>query len=251
MKIATWNVNGLRAVCGKGFVESFERLDADILCLQETKLQAGQIDLSLEGYESYWSYAERKGYSGTAIFTRRKPDSVVEGVDTPGMNGEGRVLTADFGTFYVVDIYSPNSQSELARIDYRLRWEEALRRHVARLDADKPVLLCGDMNVARHPIDLYRPESNEGSAGYSAQERDAFEQLLGSGFTDLYRMMYPDRTEAYTWWSYMRRAREKNHGWRIDYILASDRISPLVRQVTIHSDITGSDHCPVSADLAL
>jgi exodeoxyribonuclease-3 len=249
MKLVSWNVNGLRACCGKGFVESLEQLDADCVCLQETKLQEGQIDLSIDGYESYWNYAEKKGYSGVAVFTRRKPLSVTRGIGIDKHDHEGRVLTLDMGDFYLVAVYVPNSQDGLKRLDYRMEWEDDFRAYVKGLDAEKPVVVCGDLNVAHKEIDLKNPKTNRMNAGFTDEERGKFTELLGAGFVDTYRHFYPERTEAYSWWSYRFKAREKNAGWRIDYFVISERLLPRLRAAEIHSDIYGSDHCPVSIEL--
>lgn len=240
MKYISWNVNGLRAVCGKGFREIFASLDADAVCLQETKLQAGQIDLAFPGYESYWNYADRKGYSGTAVFTRHHPLSV-----TCSDEGEGRLITLEFESHYLVCCYTPNAQDGLKRLDYRMAWEDRLREHLLRLDAHKPVVYCGDLNVAHEEIDLKNPKSNRGNAGFSDEERDKMTRLLASGFTDTFRHFYPTLEGAYSWWSYRFRAREKNAGWRIDYFITSRRLDPQLRSAAILGEIMGSDHCPV------
>lgn len=245
MKFISWNVNGLRACVDKGFKESFEKLDADFFCLQETKLQAGQIDIAFEGYESYWSYAEKKGYSGTAIFTRHKPLSVTCGIGLPWADSEGRVITLEMPDFYLVTVYSPNSQDELRRLDLRMEWEEAFRRHLLALDARKPVVVCGDLNVAHQEIDLKNPKTNRRNAGFTDEEREKFGTLLESGLTDTFRFFNPDLEGVYSWWSYRFRAREKNAGWRIDYFLVSNRLQPQLRSAAIHNEIYGSDHCPV------
>lgn len=245
MKFISWNVNGLRACVDKGFKESFEKLDADFFCLQETKLQAGQIDIAFEGYESYWSYAEKKGYSGTAIFTRHKPLSVTCGIGLPWADSEGRAITLEMPDFYLVTVYSPNSQDELRRLDLRMEWEEAFRRHLLALDARKPVVVCGDLNVAHLEIDLKNPKTNRRNAGFTDEEREKFGTLLESGLTDTFRFFNPDLEGAYSWWSYRFRAREKNAGWRIDYFLVSSRLQPQLRSAAIHNEIYGSDHCPV------
>lgn len=251
MKFISWNVNGLRACMGKGFMESFNALNADFFCLQETKMQAGQLELDLPGYEQYWNFAQKKGYSGTAIFTRHKPLAVNYGVGVEELDTEGRLITLEYENFYLVTCYTPNAQRELARIDHRLRWEEALRAYLVSLDQRKPVVYCGDLNVAHNEIDLKNPKSNRGSAGFSDEERGAFSQLLESGFTDTFRYLYPDRTDAYSWWSYMFSAREKNVGWRIDYFVVSNTIASTITEATIHSEIYGSDHCPVGLELSL
>ena len=245
MKLISWNVNGLRAVMGKGFDESMAALDADVICLQETKVQAGQAEVTLPGYHQYWNYAEKKGYSGTAIFTRREPQAVRYGMDLPEHDGEGRVITLDMGNFHLLTVYTPNSQRELTRLDYRMAWEDAFRAYVLGLEEDKPVILCGDMNVAHQPIDLKNPKTNENNAGFTRQERDKMTQLLDSGYIDTFRHFHPEETGAYSWWSYMYHAREKNAGWRIDYFLASRRLEDKLVSACIHPEIMGSDHCPV------
>ncbi|MBQ7345067.1 MAG: exodeoxyribonuclease III [Oscillospiraceae bacterium] len=249
MRFVSWNVNGLRACVNKGFLDRFRELDADFFCLQETKLQEGQIDLDLPGYHQYWCYAQKKGYSGTAIFTRYEPQSVTYGLGTPELDTEGRVICLEYPEFYLVTCYTPNAQRGLARIDHRLRWEEAFRGYLKELDAKKPVIICGDLNVAHKEIDLKNPGSNRGNAGFSDEERSAFSALLDSGFTDTFRHLYPDKTGAYSWWSYMYNARANNAGWRIDYFLVSDRLKEQIYDATIHPDIMGSDHCPVGLDL--
>ena len=245
LKFISWNVNGLRAVVGKNFLEAFSSLDADFFSLQETKLQEGQIDLQIPGYYSYWNYAEKKGYSGTAIFTRREPQGVRYGMDLPEHDGEGRVITLDMGNFYLLTVYTPNSQRELTRLDYRMAWEDAFRAYVLGLEKDKPVILCGDMNVAHQPIDLKNPKTNVNNAGFTQQERDKMTLLLDSGYIDTFRHFHPEETGAYSWWSYMYHAREKNAGWRIDYFLASRRLEDRLVSACIHPEIMGSDHCPV------
>ena len=245
MKLISWNVNGLRAVMGKGFDESIAALDADVICLQETKVQAGQAEVTLPGYHQYWNYAEKKGYSGTAIFTRREPVSVRYGMDLPEHDGEGRVITLDMGNFYLLTVYTPNSQRELTRLDYRMAWEDAFRAYVLGLEKDKPVILCGDMNVAHKPINLKNPKTNVNNAGFTQQERDKMTLLLDSGYIDTFRHFHPEETGAYSWWSYMYHAREKNAGWRIDYFLASRRLEDKLVSACIHPEIMGSDHCPV------
>ena len=245
MKLISWNVNGLRAVMGKGFDESIAALDADVICLQETKVQAGQAEVTLPGYHQYWNYAEKKGYSGTAIFTRREPQGVRYGMDLPEHDGEGRVITLDMGNFYLLTVYTPNSQRELTRLDYRMAWEDAFRAYVLGLEKDKPVILCGDMNVAHKPIDLKNPKTNVNNAGFTQQERDKMTLLLDSGYIDTFRHFHPEETGAYSWWSYMFHAREKNAGWRIDYFLASRKLEDRLVSACIHPEIMGSDHCPV------
>ena len=245
MRIVTWNVNGLRACLGKGFLDFFRAADADVLCLQETKLQPDQIQLELPGYALYWNSAEKKGYSGTAVFTRVPPLSVACGIGVEEHDHEGRVITAEFADFYLVCCYTPNAQEGLARIDYRMAWEDAFRDYLLGLDRVKPVVLCGDLNVAHQEIDLKNPKTNRGNAGFSDQEREKMTKLLGSGFTDTFRALYPDKTGAYTWWSYRFSARKNNAGWRIDYFIVSDRLMGRVEDQIIHSEVTGSDHCPV------
>ncbi|MCD7755607.1 MAG: exodeoxyribonuclease III [Firmicutes bacterium] len=251
MRMISWNVNGLRACIQKGFLDFFAQIDADIFCLQETKLQPGQLELELPGYRQYWCYAEKKGYSGTAIFTRHAPISDTRGIGIAELDTEGRVITLEYPDFYMVTCYTPNAQRGLARIDHRMKWEDAFRDYVVGLDARKPVVLCGDLNVAHQEIDLKNPGSNRGNAGFSDQERGAFTHLLASGFTDTFRFLNPTATGAYTWWSYMFNARANNAGWRIDYFLVSDRLQGAVRAAPIHADILGSDHCPVELDIAL
>ena len=249
MRFVSWNVNGLRACMQKGFMDHFTEFDADFFCLQETKLQEGQIQLELAGYTQYWCYAEKKGYSGTAIFTRHAPLSVQYGIGVPELDTEGRVITLEYSNFYMVTCYTPNAQRELARIDHRMAWEDAFRDYLMALDEKKPVILCGDLNVAHQEIDLKNPASNRGNAGFSDQERGAFSRLLESGFTDSFRHLHPTVTGAYSWWSYMFKAREKNVGWRIDYFVVSDRLKDQIQSAAIHPEVMGSDHCPVSLEL--
>ena len=244
-KFISWNVNGIRACVQKGFMESFAELDADIFCLQETKLQAGQIELDLPGYHQYWNYAEKKGYSGTAVFTKQEPVSVFLGMDKPEHDTEGRLITLEFENFYFVGCYTPNAQDGLKRIDYRMKWEDDLRDYLSSLSANKPVVYCGDLNVAHNEIDLKNPKSNRGNAGFSDEEREKFSQLLAAGFTDSFRYLYPDVEGAYSWWSYRFQARAKNAGWRIDYFVVSDYIKDKIIDSKIHPEIFGSDHCPV------
>ena len=251
MKLVSWNVNGLRACLGKGFPEFFDACGADVFCLQETKLQPGQLELDLPGYHQYWNYAQKKGYSGTAVFTREEPLSVAMGMDLPEHDGEGRVITCEFPQFYLVTCYTPNAQRGLTRLDYRMAWEDAFRDYLVSLDRTKPVVLCGDLNVAHQEIDLKNPKPNRGNAGFTDEERGKFTQLLESGFTDTFRHLYPDRTGAYTWWSYMYNARANNAGWRIDYFVISDRLCPALGDSLIHSSVMGSDHCPVELILNL
>ena len=247
LKFISWNVNGLRACAGKGFGETFKQLDADFFCLQETKLQEGQIDLSFEGYDSYWDYADKKGYSGTAIFTRHKPLAVTRGLGIDEHDHEGRAVTLEMDRFFLVTVYVPNAQGELRRLDYRMTWDDALRRYLTDLDRRKPVIVCGDMNVAHKEIDLKNPKTNRRNPGFTDEERGKFSELLDAGFTATFRHFYPDLTDVYSWWSYRFRAREKNTGWRIDYFLASDRLVPALESAAIHTEIYGSDHCPVEA----
>ena len=249
MKFISWNVNGLRACVQKGFADFFAEADADFFCLQETKLQAGQIDLSFPGYCQHWSYAEKKGYSGTAIFAKEEPISATQGLGIPELDTEGRVITLEYRDFYLVTCYTPNAQRGLARLDHRLKWDEAFRNYLMGLDAKKPVILCGDLNVAHKEIDLKNPGSNRGNAGFSDEERESFSRLLSCGFTDTFRQLNPDTTGAYTWWSYMFNARANNAGWRIDYFLVSDRLAHKISATPIYSDILGSDHCPVGLSL--
>lgn len=251
MKFISWNVNGLRACEGKGFRDIFKELDADFFCLQETKLQEGQIDLQFPGYESYWDYAEKKGYSGTAIFTRHKPLSVSRGLGIDAHDHEGRAVTLEFEQFYLVTVYVPNSQDGLRRLDYRMAWEDDFRAYLKSLDERKPVVVCGDLNVAHQEIDLKNPKSNRRNAGFTDEEREKFSLLLEAGFTDTFRYFYPDKEEIYSWWSYRFKAREKNAGWRIDYFLASNRLQPQLRSAAIHTEIFGSDHCPVEVNIDL
>ena len=245
MKLISWNVNGLRAALGKDFMASFQALDADVFCLQETKLQAGQHDLDLPGYHQYWNYAEKKGYSGTAIFTKQEPLSVRYGIGVEEHDHEGRVITLDMGDFWLITVYTPNAQRELTRLDYRMTWEDAFLNYLRTLDAEKPVIFCGDLNVAHKEIDLKNPKSNQRNAGFTQEERDKMSALLAAGFTDTYRYFYPDKTGAYSWWSYMFHAREKNAGWRIDYFITSNRLQERLVSADIHAEIMGSDHCPV------
>lgn len=249
MKLISWNVNGLRAIMGKNFMEFFEAADADIFCLQETKLQAGQIEMDLPGYHQYWNYAEKKGYSGTAIFTKKEPIDVRYGIDIEEHDKEGRVITLEFMDFYMVDVYTPNSQNELARLDYRMTWEDAFRDYLCELRKTKPVIVTGDMNVAHEEIDLKNPKSNRRNAGFTDEERGKMTALLKSGFIDTFRYFYPDLTEVYSWWSYRFKARERNSGWRIDYFLVSEELKDRLEDAKIHTEVTGSDHCPVELDL--
>ena len=249
MKMISWNVNGLRAVVGKGFVDIFNSLDADIFCLQETKLQEGQIDLSFDGYEQYWNYAVKKGYSGTAVFTRVQPLSVSYGLDIEEHDQEGRVITLEFDKFYLVNVYTPNSKDGLARIDYRMQWEDDFRVYLKKLEENKPVVVCGDLNVAHTEIDLKNPKTNRNNAGFSDQERGKMTELLDAGFIDTFRYFYPDVTGAYSWWSYRFNARKNNAGWRIDYFLVSESLKDELKGASILNDIYGSDHCPVMLEI--
>lgn len=245
MKLISWNVNGLRACVGKNFMEDFKTLDADVFCLQETKLQEGQIDLDLPGYFQYWNYAEKKGYSGTAIFTKKEPVSVTYGIGVEEHDHEGRVITLEYEDFYMITVYTPNSQNELKRLDYRMTWEDAFRDYLNGLAKNKGVIVCGDMNVAHKEIDLKNPKTNHNNAGFTDEERNKMTELLESGFVDSFRHFYPDQTEIYSWWSYRFHAREKNSGWRIDYFLVSENYKEHMKSAKIHTDIYGSDHCPV------
>ena len=245
LKMISWNVNGIRACVTKGFLDSFRELDADIFCLQETKLQQGQIELPLDGYHQYWNYAEKKGYSGTAIFTKEKPLSFFYGMDIPHHDAEGRLITLEFEKFYFVTCYTPNAQDGLKRLDYRMDWEDCFRDYLVSLNKTKPVIICGDLNVAHNEIDLKNPKSNRGNAGFSDEEREKFSHLLEAGFTDSFRYLYPDTEGAYSWWSYRFKAREKNAGWRIDYFLVSNRLCQRMQNASILNEIFGSDHCPV------
>ena len=249
MKLISWNVNGFRAILGKGFADIFEGFGADVVCLQETKMQPGQAEFSPPGYHQYWYSAEKKGYSGTAVFTRMEPLSVRYGIGKEEHSHEGRAITLEYPDFYLVNLYVPNSQNELARIDYRMQWEDDLRRYLQKLDAEKPVILCGDLNVAHEDIDLKNPGPNRGAAGFSDQERGKLNELLAAGFTDSFRYLYPDATGMYSWWSMRFRARERNAGWRIDYFLVSDRLAPQIKKAEILMDVQGSDHCPVLLEL--
>lgn len=251
MKLISWNVNGLRACVKKGFGEAFGALDADIFCIQESKLQEGQIDLDLDGYEQYWNYAEKKGYSGTAVFTKHTPLSAKNGIGIPEHDKEGRVITLEYDNFYLVCCYTPNSQQQLARLDYRMEWEDAFREYLHSLDAKKPLILCGDLNVAHEEIDLKNPKTNRRNAGFTDEERGKMSVLLDSGFTDTFRHFYPDATGIYSWWSYRFKAREKNAGWRIDYFITSNRLDDRLMDAKIHTDILGSDHCPVELTIDL
>ncbi len=245
MKFISWNVNGLRAVFGKGFPDIIKELDADFVCLQETKMQAGQLDAELPTYTSYWNFAEKKGYSGTAIYTRHEPLSVAYGIDIPEHDTEGRVITLEYPDFYLVTVYVPNSQDDLRRLEYRVTWEDAFRAYLGELDKKKPVIVCGDLNVAHKEIDLKNPKSNRRNAGFTDEERGKFQELLDAGFVDTFRHFYPDQRDIYSWWSYRFKARERNSGWRIDYFVTSERLVPRLTSAKIHTEIYGSDHCPV------
>lgn len=249
MKFISWNVNGLRAVMGKGFLDSFNSLDADFFCLQETKMQAGQLDLVLPGYRDYWNYAEKKGYSGTAVFTKHEPLSVSYGIGFPELDSEGRVITLEYESFYLVTCYTPNSQDGLKRLDTRMQWDDKFREYLIELDKSKSVIACGDLNVAHREIDLKNPKTNRKNPGFTDEEREKFSALLDCGFTDCFRHLHPDTEGAYSWWSYRFHAREKNAGWRIDYHVISNRLADKLHQASIHNDIYGSDHCPVSIEL--
>ena len=249
MRLISWNVNGIRACAEKGFLDFFNTIDADVFCLQETKLQAGQIDLPLEGYHQYWNYAEKKGYSGTALFSKVEPLNVTYGIGIEEHDHEGRVITAEYADFYVVTVYTPNSQDELKRLDYRMQWETDFKSYLKKLDANKPVMVCGDLNVAHQEIDLKNPKSNRRNAGFTDEERGKMTELLSDGFVDTFRHFYPDQKDIYSWWSYRFQARSKNAGWRIDYFLASDALKDRLVDAKIHTDILGSDHCPVELEI--
>ena len=249
MRFISWNVNGLRACMQKGFWDAFINLDADFFCLQETKLQEGQVNVSLDGYYQYWNYAQKKGYSGTAIFTKHEPISVRYGMEIPDLDTEGRLITLEYADFYLVTCYTPNSQRELARLEFRMTWEQAFADYLSKLNTMKPVIICGDLNVAHQEIDLKNPKANRGSAGFSDEERACFSSLLQRGFVDTFRYLYPDTTGVYSWWSYMFKARQNNAGWRIDYFLVSDTLKERITAASIHTDVFGSDHCPVSLEL--
>ena len=249
LKLISWNVNGIRACCDKGFRESFKELDADFFCLQETKMQEGQLDLQFEGYQSYWNYAEKKGYSGTAIFTRHQPLSVTYGIGVEEHDHEGRVITLEMENFYLITVYTPNSQDGLKRLDYRMTWEDDFLAYLKKLEEKKPVVVCGDLNVAHQEIDLKNPKSNRKNAGFTDEERAKFSRWLEAGFTDTFRYFYPEQKDIYSWWSYRFKARERNAGWRIDYFLVSERLLPRIAAAEIHGEIFGSDHCPVLIEL--
>jgi exodeoxyribonuclease-3 len=249
MRLISWNVNGLRACVKKGFLKYFKEVDADIFCIQETKLQEGQIDLDLGGYYDYWNYAEKKGYSGTAVFTKDKPLSIKYGLGIDEHDNEGRAITLEYENFYLVNVYTPNSQRELARLDYRMTWEDDFRNYLKELDSIKPVIMCGDLNVAHKEIDLKNPSSNKKNAGFTNEERSKMTELLKSGFVDSFRYFYPDKEDAYTWWSYITKARERNAGWRIDYFIVSEKLEDRIVDAEIHANIMGSDHCPVVLEI--
>ena len=249
MKLVSWNVNGIRAVLTKGFEDFFKNVNADIFCIQETKCQEGQVELEFEGYQSFWNSAEKKGYSGTAIFTKIKPLSVKCGIGIEEHDKEGRVITLEFKDFYMVNIYTPNSKRELERLDYRQIWEDEIRKYLLKLNKTKPVIMCGDLNVAHKEIDLKNPKTNTHNAGFTIEERNKMTELLNSGFIDTFRYLYPDKTDCYTWWSYMRKAREKNVGWRIDYFIVSDSIKDKIKEANIYQEIMGSDHCPIGLEI--
>lgn len=249
MKLISWNVNGIRACVNKGFIEFFKKIDADIFCIQETKCQPDQIELEFDGYKSFWNSAEKKGYSGTAIYTKKEPINVKYGIGIEEHDKEGRVITLEFDNFYMVDIYTPNSKRGLERLNYRQVWEDEIRKYLLKLNETKPVVMCGDLNVAHKEIDLKNPKSNRGNAGFTDEEREKMTELLDAGFIDTFRYLYPDKEEAYSWWSYMGRAREKNVGWRIDYFVVSKNINNKIKDAKIHPEIMGSDHCPIELDI--
>lgn len=251
MKLVSWNVNGIRACVKKGFLEYFNEVDADIFCIQETKLQENQIQLDLEGYYQYWNYAERKGYSGTAVFSKVEPISVEYGIELEEPDIEGRVISLEYKDFYLVNVYTPNSKRDLTRLDYRLKWEDAMKEHLIQLNEQKPVLFCGDLNVAHREIDLKNPKPNIGNSGFTYEERGKMTSLLDAGFVDSFRYLYPDRGDVYTWWSYMNKVRERNIGWRIDYFLVSEKIADRMKDAQIHYEILGSDHCPVLLEVKI
>ena len=251
MKLVSWNVNGIRACLNKGFDDFFKEVNADIFCIQETKCQEGQVDLEYDGYESFWNSAEKKGYSGTAVFTKIKPLSVKYGIGIEEHDKEGRVITIEFDKFFLVNIYTPNSKRELERLDYRQVWEDEIRKYLLNLNKTKPVIMCGDLNVAHKEIDLKNPKTNTHNAGFTIEERNKMTELLDAGFVDTFRYLYPDKTDCYSWWSYMRKAREKNVGWRIDYFIVSESIKDKIKEASIYSEVMGSDHCPVGLEIEL
>ena len=251
MKLISWNVNGLRAVLTKGFKDFFKGVNADIFCIQETKMQEGQAEINFDGYYQYWNSAEKKGYSGTAIFTKREPKNVTYGIGIEEHDKEGRVITLEYEDFYIVNIYTPNSKRELERLEYRVIWEKEIQKYLKKLDSKKPVIMCGDLNVAHKEIDLKNPTTNRKNAGFTDEERNEMSKLLECGFVDTFRYLYPDKKDCYTWWSYMRKSREKNIGWRIDYFIVSEKIKDKIDEATIYSDILGSDHCPVGIEIRL
>lgn len=251
MKLISWNVNGLRAVLTKGFKDFFKGVNADIFCIQETKMQEGQAEINFDGYYQYWNSAEKKGYSGTAIFTKREPKNVTYGIGIEEHDKEGRVITLEYEDFYIVNIYTPNSKRELERLEYRVIWEKEIQKYLKKLDSKKPVIMCGDLNVAHKEIDLKNPTTNRKNAGFTNEERNEMSKLLECGFVDTFRYLYPDKKDCYTWWSYMRKSREKNIGWRIDYFIVSEKIKDKIDEATIYSDILGSDHCPVGIEIRL
>ncbi|MFB9761381.1 exodeoxyribonuclease III [Ectobacillus funiculus] len=251
MKLISWNVNGIRACVRKGFLEYFKEVDADIFCVQETKLQAGQIELDLENYFQYWNYAVKKGYSGTAIFTKKKPLSVKYGIGIKNEEPEGRIITLEFAEFYLVNVYTPNAQRDLARLEFRLSWEDEVRNYLQELNKSKPVVLCGDLNVAHCEIDLKNARANRGNSGFTEEEREKMTALLEAGFVDTFRCLHPNKIDAYTWWSYMNKVRERNIGWRIDYFIVSGKLRGVIKEAHIHSHVMGSDHCPIVLELAL
>lgn len=251
MKCISWNVNGIRACTGKGFLDYFREADADIFCIQESKMQEGQLELDLPGYHQYWNYAEKKGYSGTAVFTKKEPQRVINGIGIPEHDTEGRVITLEYPSFYFVTVYTPNSQNELKRLDYRMKWEDDFRAYLKKLEETKPVIVCGDMNVAHEEIDLKNPKTNKKNAGFTPEEREKMTELLNSGFIDTFRYFYPDLEGVYSWWSYRFSARAKNAGWRIDYFLTSEVLKERLENAGIHTEVMGSDHCPIELDIAL
>ena len=251
MKLISWNVNGIRAAVNKGFMDFFKQIDADIFCLQETKMQEGQLELILDGYYQYWNSAEKKGYSGTAIFTKKKPLNVTYGIGIEEHDREGRIITLEYEKFYMVNCYTPNAKRELERLDYRMVWEDEIRKYLKKLDSKKPVIYCGDLNVAHNEIDLKNPKSNRGNAGFTDEERGKMTELLQSGFTDSFRYLYPTKEESYSWWSYMGHAREKNIGWRIDYFIVSKSVENKIKEASIYPEVFGSDHCPVGLEIEI